>query len=34
MMKTAEVDLGELQPGTYVISDATGGATPIEVVVP
>jgi hypothetical protein len=31
MMKTAEVDLGELEPGTYTISDATGGAAPIEV---
>lgn len=29
----AEVDLGELEPGTYTISDATGGAPPIEVVV-
>lgn len=33
MMKTAEVDLGELEPGTYTISDATGGAAPIDVVV-
>lgn len=29
----AVVDLGELEPGTYTISDATGGAPPIEVVV-
>jgi hypothetical protein len=29
----AFVDLGQLEPGTYTISDATGGATPIEVVV-
>ncbi|MEA2607917.1 MAG: hypothetical protein QOJ75_160 [Chloroflexota bacterium] len=32
MMKT-QVDLGELDPGTYTISDATGGAAPIQVVV-
>ena len=31
--KTAVVDLGELVPGTYTISDATGGAAPIEVTV-
>jgi hypothetical protein len=31
--KFALVDLGELDPGTYTISDATGGAVPIEVVV-
>jgi hypothetical protein len=31
--KTTEIDLGELEPGTYTISDATGGAAPIEVVV-
>lgn len=29
----AFIDLGELEPGTYTISDATGGAAPIEVVV-
>lgn len=29
----AEVDLGELEPGTYTVTDATGGAAPIEVVV-
>lgn len=29
----ALVDLGDLEPGTYTITDATGGATPIEVVV-
>lgn len=28
------IDLGELEPGTYTISDATGGASAIEVVVP
>jgi hypothetical protein len=33
VMKNAEVDLGELEPDTYTISDATGGAAPIEVVV-
>jgi hypothetical protein len=32
-MKRAQVDLGELQPGTYTITDGTGGAAPIEVVV-
>ena len=31
--KFALVDLGELEPGTYTISDATGGAAPIGVVV-
>jgi hypothetical protein len=31
--KFALVDLGELEPGTYTISDATGGAGPIEVVI-
>jgi hypothetical protein len=31
--KFALVDLGELDPGTYTISDATGGAAPIQVVV-
>jgi hypothetical protein len=31
--KFALVDLGELEPGTYTISDATGGAAPIEVIV-
>jgi hypothetical protein len=31
--KFAIVDLGELAPGTYTISDATGGADPIEVIV-
>jgi hypothetical protein len=31
--KFAIVDLGELAPGTYTISDATGGAAPIEVIV-
>jgi hypothetical protein len=29
----AFIDLGELEPGTYVIRDATGGAPDIEVVV-
>lgn len=32
-MKRAQVDLGELAPGTYKITDATGGAPAIEVVV-
>ncbi len=31
--KSAVVDLGELEPGTYTISDAAGGAAPIEVTV-
>jgi hypothetical protein len=31
--KRAVVDLGELAPGTYTISDTTGGATPITVTV-
>ncbi|HEX5148374.1 MAG TPA: hypothetical protein VFW02_04785, partial [Candidatus Limnocylindrales bacterium] len=31
--KHALVDLGELEPGTYTISDAVGGAAPIQVVV-
>jgi hypothetical protein len=31
--KRALVDLGDLAPGTYTVSDATGGAAPIEVVV-
>lgn len=31
--KTTEIDLGELEPGTCTITDATGGAAPIEVVV-
>ena len=31
--KRALVDLGELEPGTYTISDATGGAAPISVTV-
>jgi hypothetical protein len=32
LMKT-QVDLGDLDPGTYTISDATGGAAAIQVVV-
>ena len=28
------IDLGELVPGTYLVTDATGGAPAIEVVVP
>lgn len=32
VMKT-QVDLGDLDPGTYTISDATGGAAAIQVVV-
>lgn len=32
LMKT-QVDLGELEPGTYTISDGTGGAASIQVVV-
>jgi hypothetical protein len=31
--KFALVDLGELEPGTYTISDGAGGAAPIEVTV-
>ena len=31
--KKAEVDLGDLEPGTYTISDSQGGAAPIEIVV-
>ena len=31
--KRAIVDLGELDPGTYTITDGTGGAKPISVVV-
>ena len=31
--KIALVDLGELTPGTYTVSDSTGGAEPIQVVV-
>lgn len=34
MEKRTLVDLGELDPGTYTISDGAGGATPIQVVVP
>jgi hypothetical protein len=33
MVKHAQVDLGELEPGTYTIRDAMGGAAPIQVVV-
>jgi hypothetical protein len=33
MQKRALVDLGELDPGTYTISDSTGAAAPIQVVV-
>ncbi len=29
----ARIDLGDLEPGTYVVRDATDGAAPIEVVV-
>jgi hypothetical protein len=29
----ALVDLGDLEPGTYAITDAVGGATPVEVIV-
>jgi hypothetical protein len=32
VMKT-QVDLGELNPGSYTITDATGGADPIQVIV-
>lgn len=32
-MKKATVDLGDLEPGTYTISDSQAGAAPIEVVV-
>jgi hypothetical protein len=31
--KRAIVDLGELTPGTYTISDTTGGAPPITITV-
>lgn len=31
--KHAIVELGEVEPGTYTITDTTGGAAPIEVVV-
>ena len=31
--KRAMVDLGELEPGTYRITDGTGGAAPISVTV-
>jgi len=33
MLKQARVDLGELDPGTYTLTDSQGGATPIQVVV-
>jgi hypothetical protein len=33
VQKHTIVELGELDPGTYTITDATGGAAPIEVVV-
>jgi hypothetical protein len=32
-IKQAQVDLGELAPGTYTIADGAGGAAPIEVTV-
>ena len=32
-IKHTQVDLGELQPGTYTIADGAGGAAPIEVTV-
>ena len=31
--KRAIVELGELAPGTYTISDTTGGAAPITITV-
>ena len=31
--KRTLIDLGDLEPGTYTITDATGGAAPITVVV-
>ena len=31
--KHALVELGELEPGTYTVSDTTGGAAPIEFVI-
>lgn len=34
MQKRALVDLGELEPGTYTITDGMSGAAPIQVVVP
>jgi hypothetical protein len=33
MTRHALVELGELEPSTYIVVDATGGAAPIEVVV-
>ena len=33
MLKSTQIDLGELEPGTYTISDGQGTAPPIEVVV-
>jgi hypothetical protein len=33
MQKATRIDLGELEPGTYTISDGQGTAPPIEVVV-
>jgi hypothetical protein len=33
VFKRTVVDLGELAPGTYTVTDATGGAPPITVVV-
>lgn len=32
-IKHTQVDLGDLQPGTYTIADGAGGAAPIEVTV-
>ena len=31
--KRTQIDLGELEPGTYAIRDATGGAAPITVTI-
>ena len=33
MVRRTRVDLGELEPGTYTVTDTMGGAAPIEVVV-
>lgn len=32
-MKNTQIDLGELEPGTYTIADGAGGAIPIQVTV-
>ena len=32
-LKNTQIDLGELEPGTYTIADGAGGAAPIQVTV-